>query len=97
MIPPSETSRVYPSIKYEIKRNLEKGTANKRATHNTLKKFGSINAAPPASQVPTISQVSETLVVISAFQVPREDLKEQRGYFLTQCLPQGTLKYLKHL
>ena len=59
MIPPSETSRVYPSIKYEIKRNLEKGTANKRATHNTLKKFGSINAAPPASQVPTISQVYE--------------------------------------
>ena len=36
--PPSETSRVYLSVRGHIKRNLEKGIAPNRATHNTLKK-----------------------------------------------------------
>ena len=44
LIPPSETSRVYPSASNEIMSHLEKGIAPKRATHNTLKKLGSINA-----------------------------------------------------
>ena len=39
LIPPNETSRVYPSVRDEIKRNLGKGIAPKRATHNTLKKL----------------------------------------------------------
>ena len=59
LIPPSETSRVYPSVRDEIKRNLEKGIAPKRATHNTLKKLGGINAVPSASHIPTISQAYE--------------------------------------
>ena len=58
-IPPSEASRVYPSIRDEIKHNLEKGIAPKKATHNTLKNLGGINAVPLASHVPTISQVYE--------------------------------------
>ena len=59
LIPPNEASRVYPSIRDEIKHNLEKGIASKKATHNTLKKLGGINAEPFASHVPTISQVYE--------------------------------------
>ena len=59
LIPASETSCVYPSVWDEIKRNLEKGIAPKRATHNALKKLGGINAVPSASHVPTISQVYE--------------------------------------
>ena len=59
LIPASETSCVYPSVWDEIKRNLEKEIAPKRATHNALKKLGGINAVPSASHVPTISQVYE--------------------------------------
>ena len=59
LIPPSEASRVYPSVRDEIKRNLEKGVAPKRATHNTLEKLGGINAVPSASHVPRISQAYE--------------------------------------
>ena len=59
LIPPSEASRVYPSVRDEIKRNLEKGIAPKRATHNTLEKLGGINAVPSASYVPRISQAYE--------------------------------------
>ena len=60
MIPPSETpGRVYPSVRDEIKRNLEKGIAPKKATHNTLKKLGGINAVSSASHVPTITQAYE--------------------------------------
>ena len=61
LIPPNETSRMYPSVRDEIKPNLEKGIAPKRATHNTLKKLGGINAVPSASHVPTITQVYEIL------------------------------------
>ena len=59
LLPPSEASRVYPSVRDEIKRNLEKGVAPKRATHNTLEKLGGINAVPSASHVPRISQAYE--------------------------------------
>ena len=53
LIPPNETSRVYPSVRDE------KGIAPKRATHNMLKKFGGVNAVPSASHVPTITQAYE--------------------------------------
>ena len=59
LIPPSETSRVYPSVSNEMMSHLEKGIAPKRATQNTLKKLGGINAVPSASHFPTISQAYE--------------------------------------
>ena len=50
---------MYPSVKDEIKRNFKKGTAPKRATNNTLRKLGGIDAVPYTSHVLAIGQAYE--------------------------------------
>lgn len=48
LIPQSEKSRVYPSVREEIKQNLGKGIAPKRAKHKTLNKLDVIDAVSSA-------------------------------------------------
>ena len=59
MIPPRETSCMYLIVRDEIKWNLEKRVAPKRATYHTLEKLGCIDAVPYASHVLAIRLAHE--------------------------------------
>ena len=56
MIPPSPKSRIYPSVRQELKRKIEQGKPLKKATHELLQRRGSIENVPSGSHVPNINQ-----------------------------------------
>ena len=58
-MPPSEKSRIYPSIKKELKRKLDEGKTPKRVTHKLLKEEGGIEKSTLVAEVPTNNQAYE--------------------------------------
>ena len=56
MIEPSKKSRLYPSVREQLKREIEQGKPPKKVTHEVLKKRGGTTNAPSASHIPTINQ-----------------------------------------
>ena len=59
MIPPSPKSRIYPSVRKELKRKIEQGKPPKKVTHEVLKRGGGIENVPSGSHVPNINQLYE--------------------------------------
>ena len=59
MIELSKKSRLYPSVREQLKREIEQGKPPKKVTHEVLKKRGGMTNAPSAILIPTINQSYE--------------------------------------
>ena len=59
MIEPSKKSRLYPSVREQLKRKIEQRKPPKKVTHEVLKKRAGITNAPSAILIPTINQSYE--------------------------------------
>ena len=56
LIPPSKSSRVYPSVKDKLRSELSKGSSHKKATFTVEADAGGIQSAPNKSSLPTRNQ-----------------------------------------
>ena len=56
LIPPSTSSRVYPSVKDKLRSELSKGSSHKKATFTVEAEAGGIQSAPNKSSLPTRNQ-----------------------------------------
>lgn len=52
---PSGKSRIYPSIREELKRKFNEGKTPKRAIHEVLQERGSMDKVMSASHIPSIT------------------------------------------
>ena len=59
MIPPSPKSRIFPSVRQELKHKIKQGKPPKKAIHEVLKRKGGIENVPSGSHVANINQSYE--------------------------------------